>query len=459
MRFVCNKSTALSGWFLVIQLVASAQGVPTNWSYADPAADSVAGISLNKAYELLKGKTPHTVVVAVIDNGFDIQHEDLKDIIWTNQKEIPGNGIDDDHNGYIDDIHGWNFRSTRDGSPVADDQLESTRIYARWKNRYDTISPRLLPKDETKQYNTYQKAKAAYLESINHLTDSNAFQYAYNLNYSASKWIGDNPDDPYEHNYGSPFIMATAALSHGTHVAGIIGAVRNNGKGIDGIADHVLIMPLIATTGNGDERDKDIANAIRYAVDNGAKLINMSFSKQLSPYKQVVDEAVRYAEKHEVLIFHAAGNDGVNDDSISYYPIARYENGRKATNFITVGWSRSKFDYRLAHPYSNYGKNTVDLFAPGSDILSTVPFNEYGSKSGSSMSTPCVTGVAAILYAYFPSLPARKVKAFLLASVFKPATMVNRPGSKQSVPFNSLSISGGIVNAYNAVKKAMEEGY
>lgn len=239
-------------------------------------------------------------------------------------------------------------------------------------------------------------------------------------------------------------------------MAGIIAATRNNSKGVDGIADNVRIMPIIATTGPGDERDKDVANGIVYAVNNGARIINMSFSKKYSPYKKLVDSAVRYTELKHVLIIHAAGNDGNNNDTVNYYPIAYYENGHKASNFITVGWSRPLFNYRLAHPYSGYGKNNVDLFAPGSDIFSTIPGNSYDYKSGSSMSTPCVTGVAALLLSYFPSLTAEQVKDILMRSSFKPEIMVNQPsGSKTQVPFSMLSVSGGIVNVYNAIQMAI----
>jgi subtilisin family serine protease len=249
----------------------------------------------------------------------------------------------------------------------------------------------------------------------------------------------------------------TPWLSHGTHVAGIIAAERGNGVGVDGIADHVLIMPIVATTATGDERDKDVANAIRYAVANGARVINMSFSKTLSQYKSVVDDAIRYAEEKDVLIVHAAGNDGEDDDSWPHYPIADYETGGRARNVITVGWSRSKFDERLAHPFSDYGARTVDVFAPGSDIFSTVPDDKYGYKSASSMSAAMVTGVAALLLSYFPRLTAVQAKNIIMSSSFKPTIAVNKPGTKQKVSFRSLSVSGGIVNAHNAVLTALHQ--
>jgi subtilisin family serine protease len=428
--------------------------VARNWPHLDAYADSVAGISLDKAYDLLRGRKSKTIIVAVIDNGFDIDHEDLKDVIWTNTKEIPGNGIDDDHNGYVDDVHGWNFRSDKAGNMIPDEQSSATQMYVAFKDKYNNADTTQLNSIEKKQWAVYQRAKSQYLETIKTSKDSGDIKFAYNINYNSGKLIGDG--EPGNRFYGSPVIKGTAALSHGTHVAGIIAAKRDNGKGVDGIADNVLIMPIIATTGYGDERDKDIANAIHYAVDNGARIINMSFSKKFSPDKQLVDQAIRYAEKKHVLIIHAAGNEGNNIDTANYYPIPYYNDGTKASTVITVGWNRPLFNYRLAHPYSNYGKNNVDIFAPGSDILSTVPGNGYDYKSGSSMSTPVVTGVAALLMSYFPNLPVNEIKDILLKSSFKPNITVNRPDSKIPVPFNSLSVSGGIVNAYNAVKMAME---
>ncbi|MDO3624592.1 S8 family serine peptidase [Mucilaginibacter sp. BT774] len=439
--------------------VPEEDGAPRDWSYMDAMSDSIAGISLYKAYELLKVKKlkPAPVIVAVIDNGFDIGHEDLKGSIWTNTREIPGNGIDDDHNGYVDDVHGWNFRGDKNGHIVDAEQSGATQTYAAFKSKYENADTSHLTDREKKLFSIYKKARAKYFETLKTTKDSVDLKYAYNVDYISAKLIQNDNGQIHNHSYGSAVITSTEALSHGTHVAGIIAAKRNNGKGVDGIADNVRIMPIIATTGPGDERDKDIANGIFYAVNNGARIINMSFSKRYSPYKKLVDSAVQYAELKHVLIIHAAGNDGNNNDTANYYPIAYYQNGHKASNFITVGWSRPLFNYRLAHPYSGYGKNNVDLFAPGSDIFSTVPGDLYDYKSGSSMSTPCVTGVAALLLSYFPDLTAEQVKDILLLSSFKPNIMVNRPGgSKIQVPFSSLSVSGGIVNAHKAVQMAIE---
>ena len=431
--------------------------IQKNWFEKDPNADSIAGISLGKAYHLLKGRKSRTVIVAVIDNGVDIHHEDLKNVIWTNLKEIPDNGIDDDNNGYIDDVHGWNFRGTKDGAIVENEQASSTQFYLAWKSKFEKADTSLLSPEDKNKFAIFINARNVFLENLTS-KDSSDIKFAYNKNYNSSNLIANDSSKSVNRFYGSPYFKLSPNLSHGTHVAGIIAAERNNDKGIDGIADNVLIMPIVATTAGGDERDKDVSNAIYYAVDNGAKIINMSFSKLFSSDKKLVDNAIRYAEKKNVMIIHAAGNDGVDIDSNKnyHYPIAIYEDGHKASNFITVGWSRPLFDYRLAHPNSDYGKKNVDLFAPGSDIFSTVPNNGYDFKSGSSMSAPVVSGVAALLFSYFPSLSLKQIKEILLKSTFKPNQIVNKPQTKTSIRFDSLSVSGGIVNAYNAVKMAIE---
>ena len=436
----------------------SAKANAKDWLALDPKADSIAGISLYKAYALLKTKSSQTIIVAVIDNGVDIEHEDLKNVIWTNKREIRNNGIDDDHNGYIDDVHGWNFRGSKDGTIICNEQAGATQIYLAWKNRFENANINSLDPTQKKELSIYSKAKKEYLDKINTSNDSTELNYSYNINYNSGKLIANDSDSPNNHFYGSPYFKLPPDVNHGTYVSGIIAAKRNNHIGTNGIADNVLIMPVVASTQVGDERDKDVANAIHYAVDNGARIINISFSKVYSTNKKLLDEAIQYAEKKKVLIIHCAGNDGVNTDSFYnyHYPIALYDNGKKANNFITVGWNRPLFDYRLAHPNSGYGKKSVDLFAPGSDIYTTAPHNEYDFRAGSSMSTPCVTGVAALLLSYFPDLSIIQVKDILLKSTFKPKQKINKPGTKIQVPFNTLSASGGILNAYNAVQMAIQ---
>ena len=435
---------------------SSKQPIQRDWFKQDPKDDSIAGISLTKAYALLKDRKSETVIVAVIDNGVDIEHKNLKDIIWTNKKEIPDNGIDDDDNGYIDDVHGWNFRGTSDGTIIEKEQSASTQFYNACKNKFKNVDTDGLTLFEKKNYAIYIRAKKDYLDKQSS-KDSIDNRYVYNINYHSYLLIANDDSSDANKFYGSAKFKLSTNTSHGTHVSGIIAAQRNNNVGIDGIADNVLIMPIVATTVGGDERDKDVANAIIYAVNNGAQIINMSFSKLFSSDKSMVDKAIEYAEKKNVLIIHAAGNDGEDIDSETnyHYPMAIYDNGIRAGNVITVGWSRALFDYRLAHPYSDYGKINVDVFAPGSDIYSTVPNNNYDFKSGSSMAAPMVTGVAALLLSYFPSLTPEEIKEILLRSSFKPNQIVNKPQTTTQVPFNSLSVSGGIVNAYNAVRLAM----
>ena len=513
---------------------------PFNWPYLDPKTDSVAGISLYRAYELLKGKPSVPVVVGVLDSGVDIAHEDLRSVIWTNPKEVPGNNLDDDRNGYVDDMNGWNFMGAPDGTTSAYGQPEITQTYVLLKNKYDTADPRKIPAREKRRYDTYQLAKKQFLQryqanrptykafadtsnfwrvarqlqtrlpdtttsasAIQHvdvgtdtvattirtlLADAYLPQYGpfgnyltlvhknwprftqllggeamigYNPDYQPRKAIGDNPADLNERYYGSPRMLigqSQELAMHGSHVAGIIAAKRDNGRGMDGVADNVRIMPVSVVPANGDERDKDIANGIRYAVENGAKVINMSFGKRLSPFKEQIDAAIRFAEEHDVLIVHAAGNNGENYDSLPAYPSAQYVNGQTARNVLTVGNSTWQLTEDLPSRSSNYGVKTVDLFAPGTAILSTLPNNHYASLSGTSMAAPMTAGVAALLRSYFPTLTAVQVKEILIKSAYKPAITVRRPGrSSQTVPFSQLSQSGGVLNVYNAVKMVLSE--
>jgi cell wall-associated protease len=277
--------------------------------------------------------------------------------------------------------------------------------------------------------------------------------YDYNLDYKPRETVGDHPEIPFEKMYGAGFLQNPTAgeNEHGTHVAGIIGAARGNGKGVEGIAGHVRIMTLGAVPQSGDERDKDVANCIRYAADNGARIINMSFAKKMSAHRQTVEEAIRYAEKKGVLFFHAAGNAGLNRDTADEYPTKTYLDGTQCSTWIEVGNSAPGLGSGLVNPSSSYGKKTVDLFAPGTDIYSTLPGNQYASFSGTSMASPVAAGIAALIWSHFPSLTAAEVKQVLLESVYKPDLKVSVPGSRKEAHFSELSRSGGIVNARNAV--------
>jgi subtilisin family serine protease len=490
---------------------------PRNWQLLDEATNHVPGISAERAMrELLAGRQPaRTVLVAVIDGGIDTAHVDLRDVLWRNPKDAPGNGADDDKNGYVDDLYGWNFIGGKSGD-VHYDTFEVTRLYG-WctnagpspgpvppdeKSRCDEISrdyektrnetqqnlaqfeqvdavlQQVLPileqavgTDSLTRENVsaikgssqqLEQAKAIYLrlaalgitpkDVADAKTEYEArMKYALNPAYSPRTIVGDDYSNDAQRGYGNADVMGPDA-KHGTHVAGIIGAVRNNGVGIDGIAPAVRVM-MVRAVPDGDERDKDIANAIRYAVDNGAQIINMSFGKAYSPQKAVVDSAVRYADARGVLMVHAAGNDAANSDAKPSFPTPNYLGGGRAQNWIEVGASSWKMADSLVAPFSNYSHTLVDVFAPGVDILSTVP-GGYEKDSGTSMASPVVVGLAALLMDYFPSLTASEVKRIILASAVRHTDqMVQRPGGG-TARFGELSVTGGIVNAYQAVKMA-----
>ncbi|MEP6491474.1 MAG: S8 family peptidase [bacterium] len=501
---------------------------PRNWQLLDESSDHVPGIASERAMrELLAGKSPkHTTLVAIIDNGIDTAHADLRANLWVNPKEVAGNAKDDDNNGYVDDIHGWNFIGGQDGKDVRFDTFEVTRQYAACHNQpgaggqpaiTDAARCKQIDLDYTKQQtdikknvDTYRQisgvmeqiipvlknairqdplnmgsdslttervkalrpksaditqARAIYLDLDSQGATPAAIQdgltslegqlkYALNPAFNPRTIVGDNYNDPTERKYGNADLMGPDA-KHGTHVAGIIGAVRGNGVGVDGIAPAVKFM-MLRTVPDGDERDKDVANAIRYAVDNGAQIISMSFGKAYSPYKAAVDDAVKYADSKGVLMVHAAGNDGADLSKGRNFPSTTYLSGGRPANWIEVGASSWKGGENLAANFSNYGKEQVDVFAPGVDILSTVPGNQYERDSGTSMAAPVVTGLAALLMDYYPNLTASDVKRIIMTSVSRHADqMVTKPGSETSkVNFGSLSVTGGIVNAYNAVKMA-----
>jgi len=501
-------------------LNAQTAALKANWQNLDLKTDSVFGISTEKAYtELLKGKKHVTVIVAVIDEGVDINHEDLKGVIWTNPKEIAGNHIDDDKNGYVDDLHGWNFEGGPKGN-VQYETYEYVRLIRFEKPKYENADSTKLSAAELVKYHDYLKMKVKLAKAIkvaeegkrlmtktyllrdtllmdmnnnnptvadfkiykpkndqksivNYVINNykgNDFasdwkkmldesmkyyqsqrDYSLNINYDPRSIVGDNPNDDNEHYYGNNDVTGPDA-HHGTHVAGIIGAVRDNNIGINGVANDVMIMPVRASL-DGDEHDKDVANAIRYAADNGAKVINMSFAKDYSWDKKVVDDAVKYAVSKDVLIVHGAGNDNADRDKIKNYPNKIYDDSSgMAPTWIEVGASGSKDGEFLKAGFSSYGKINVDVFAPGVDIYSTTPNSTYGDKSGTSMASPMVAGLAALIRTYYPKLTAIQVKEIILNSVAKVNHDITIHGKK--VPFADICVSGGIVNAYNALKLA-----
>jgi cell wall-associated protease len=515
---------------LFLSLNVSAQEAPKNWHQLDLQADTYYGISLNNAYNFVKGKKSKTVVVATIDSGIDTAQNDLKSILWVNAKEISGNGKDDDKNGFVDDVHGWDFLGGPGGKVNYTETTEEIREYARLKPKYGAVT--VAPAGSEKEFEYWLKVKAThdatlekstmeagqisqmmnalmatsgYIKRELKLSPSGTFnkadlnkitntandtimqskgvwlqmfeqaegdngkvlkevaQYMEKLNNdinpdleSRKRIVGDNPDVRDGKPYGNNILKAPDA-SHGTGVAGLIGAVRDNGYGVDGVADNVRIMAIKAVP-NGDEYDKDIANAIRYAVDNGAKIVNMSFGKKLSPHKDWVDEAFKYAASKDVLLVQASGNDGQDMDVKPQYPNDIFADGSStdAANVICVGASGAKIGDDLAATFSNYGKKNVDVFAPGAKVTSVDTDAEFNTADGTSFASPIVAGVAALVLEYYPTLSAKQLKQVILESATPlTGTMVLKPGSKiEKVDFTTLSKTGGIVNAYKALQIA-----
>lgn len=532
-----NIKIAVYAFFLAITPYVSSAQVktpPPNWFNLDYEEDGVMGISTEKAYrELLQGKKSSPVIVAVIDGGVDIHHEDLKDIIWINEKDSASTGTDEDENGYINDKYGWNFLGNPNGENVHYDNLEMTRLLRKLEPKYASVLPSTpMGEVERREFNEYQRMMADYAaktqeansgqynyiamkritdtilaridvenptlsdfdnyksrddmerqlikiirselkdepdfskfyeqleDGIKHFT--NQVKYHLNQNFDPRPIVGDDYENSRERYYGNPDVVGPDA-EHGTHVAGIIGAVRDNDIGINGVADHVRIM-VLRTVPDGDEHDKDVANSILYAVENGAKVINMSFGKGYAKDKQVVDDAVRFAMENDVLLIHAAGNDGQNNDVIPNFPNRNYVdslgiNKGVADAWIEVGASQWDNDSDLVASFSNHGRRSVDVFAPGVKIYSTMPGNTYKDQRGTSMAAPVVAGVAALIRSYYPELSALEVKRAIMQSVTRVDQRVKvrgEDGRTTRVSMDSLCVTGGVVNAYKALQLAEE---
>ena len=493
------------------------------------------GMNTDKAYKtILKDKTSEAVIVAIIDSGVDTLHEDLQGQLWVNEDEIPGNGIDDDGNGYIDDVHGWSFLGNPNGENVNDETFDLVRIYRDLAPLFEDENSE---EGTAEQFELYEQIKEEIEENVSSAEESIA-QYSqlldnmgkieealkaalgvevltqeivgknlkkikdeqlkqlaslylvqdqikgaveyyegqvntyYNVEFDPRGIVGDDPTDINDWQYGTPDCQGPDAL-HGTHVAGIVGAVRGNGLGGDGVAANVQLMSVRAVP-NGDERDKDIALAIRYAVDNGAQVINMSFGKAYSRFPQMVYDAIRYAEEKGVLLVHAAGNDHKNIDEEPNFPTENYDfQDSPFTNVITIGASTRYMD-RIPASFSNYGME-VDVFAPGYEIYNTIPEkDQYKTLQGTSMAAPMVAGVAALLKSYYPHLTMIQIKEIIIASAtdFSQA-MVVMPGAQQEpigkkgammyaesayVAFGTLSETGKVVNVLKACELAETYG-
>lgn len=498
--------------------------VAVSWHHLDPVEDSVLGISTVKAYEFLKNKQSKPVVVAVIDNGADINHEDLKGNIWVNEDEIPGNGIDDDKNGYIDDIHGWNFLGNPGGENMKYETLVVTRYYKLLHEKYANKSKKDIAWKERKAFQFYLQVKKEYQrelvqeqnmkgtyallierykeaaailddyfkgtnysqENIDTIQiDSAAIQWAKNvmvwansMAYNSDKLqkkvneidkklesrlnpdynkraeiVGDNPANIKDSIYGNNKVNAKGPY-HGTGVAGIIGAEHNN-TGVSGIARNVKLM-ILRVVPNGDERDKDVALAIKYAVRNGADIINCSFAKDYMMHPDFIYSAMREAAQNDVLIIHAAGNESRNTDKKPAYPNGFYEKRKRAPNWMNVGAINKKDNDQLLAYFSNYGRKSVDVFAPGSGLRTTVLNNGYEKLSGTSIASPVAAGVAAVLKSYYPNLTAAQIREIIIESAYQPKTkrFYVPSGKKYKKKLKRISIAGGVVNLYNAVKLA-----
>lgn len=517
------------------------------WCQKDFSSTNLPGISLEKAIANLSKLSPHKeVIVATIDNLIDTNHEDLKDAIWMNKNEIPNNGIDDDHNGYVDDDHGWNFLGTKSGNYIVWGNFEYTRFIRKYEPIFRDKNPKDISANDLAKYNEYRRAltfqdkwyryysnwekslkyrfltyqagkdtlkyffpKEDYtikdLDSLfnkyktndksfkqrrdtedkdlaslilsmkNHYeTDGGSyekFEDKYkqidsitnkNLNvaYNERLWI-DGDKEELKEGYGNgnvnPKIEGIRSNnSHNTKVSSIIAANRKNNIGIQGFSDNIKIMPL-SISPSGDENDKDIAMAIRYAVDNGAKVINMSFAKEFSLHPEWVTIALQYAEKHNVLVVHAASNDSSDNDINPVYPNDYLYDDKPevCSNFINVGSTSKRLDSTFVSSFSNYGKKNVDLFAPGEDIYTAIPDNKYDFDSGTSLAAPMVSGTAALLWLYYPKLTVQQVKQIILDSGTPYDLDVIVPGTKdKKVKFSELSKSGKVLNVYNAMQMA-----
>ena len=528
------KGTFLSTSFLAVR--------PENWFNLSPV-DGAEGVRTEETYKAFGMPQSEDIVVAVIDSGVDVNHEDLQGKIWINEDEIANDGIDNDGNGYVDDVFGWNFIGGSNGmakivvdsslqngirlekglesAQVDADTLEITRELIRMKQikaSLAAVGRKLDAKDaeylaglesevtgaveEAKQVvttytarlKTYKAAEAVLktagvstmsleairaLESsdpavveakktmiqllstnntearLNRILDSysSQLQYHYNEKFNPRTIVGDNYYDLEEKSYGNSDVIGPDS-HHGTHVAGIIAATRDNNLGIKGVATNVKIM-AVRVVPNGDERDKDVANGIRYAVDNGAKIINMSFGKAYSPFKsELVDAAVKYAEEKGVLLVHAAGNSNQNNDTERNFP-NRYNAADKTEfkNWLEIGASSFEKGAGLPATFSNYGKKSVDFFAPGVDILSAVPDNKYDTYSGTSMASPAAAGVASLLLSYEPSMDAEAVRSLMIETSRRyPGLKVNLPGTQNKVRFSDLSVYGSITDVFEATK-------
>ena len=510
------------------------------WYHKDFSTTNVYGVNTDNAYKFLesKGLKPRTVVVGVLDSGVEVDHPGLINNMWKNPNEIPNNGIDDDKNGYVDDIYGWNFIGGKTADVDADN-LEVTRMVKKYQPIFegtDSAKNRANQAKMPEEYAIYQKSKKLYdekgseakqyyhyfsgfnnaipsivktlngktltkanlaaikpasqedsrnLQILNSLVqdagnvgktpkeveellrkeiegalkhyESQATKH-YNLDFDPrAEIVGDNYDNYNEKHYGNNHYEGPDA-SHGTHVSGIIAGLPHGNEAQYGVAHKVAKIMTVRAVPDGDERDKDVANAIRYAVDNGAKILNMSFGKAVSPGKKHVWDAMKYAEKKGVLLVKAAGNDNQNIGENEYFPtnfMKQSDEKPFVSNMIVVGASTNN-SQNLRARFSNYNGKMVDVFAPGQEIYSTVPDAKYEYLQGTSMASPVVAGAAAVLWAYMPSLTPQQIKEALVKTVNKSTVNAN---VNPNANFDQISVAGGVIDLYKAAQYAYDNFY
>ena len=510
------------------------------WYHKDFSTTNVYGVNTDNAYKFLesKGLKPRTIVVGVLDSGVEVDHPGLINNMWKNPNEIPNNGIDDDKNGYVDDIYGWNFIGGKTADVDADN-LEVTRMVKKYQPIFegtDSAKNRANQAKMPEEYAIYQKSKKLYdekgseakqyyhyfsgfnnaipsivktlngktltkanlatikpasqedsrnLQILNSLVqdagnvgktpkeveellrkeiegalkhyESQATKH-YNLDFDPrAEIVGDNYDNYNEKHYGNNHYEGPDA-SHGTHVSGIIAGLPHGNEAQYGVAHKVAKIMTVRAVPDGDERDKDVANAIRYAVDNGAKILNMSFGKAVSPGKKHVWDAMKYAEKKGVLLVKAAGNENQNIGENEYFPtnfMKQSDEKPFVSNMIVVGASTNN-SQNLRARFSNYNGKMVDVFAPGQEIYSTVPDAKYEYLQGTSMASPVVAGAAAVLWAYMPSLTPQQIKEALVKTVNKSTVNANVDSNAN---FDQISVAGGVIDLYKAAQYAYDNFY
>ena len=510
------------------------------WYHKDFSTTNVYGVNTDNAYKFLesKGLKPRTIVVGVLDSGVEVDHPGLINNMWKNPNEIPNNGIDDDKNGYVDDIYGWNFIGGKTADVDADN-LEVTRMVKKYQPIFEGTDSAKNKANQAKmpeEYAMYQKSKKLFdekgseakqyyhyfsgfnnaipsivktlngktltkanlaaikpasqedsrnLQILNSLVqdagnvgktpkeveellrkeiegalkhyESQATKH-YNLDFDPrAEIVGDNYDNYNEKHYGNNHYEGPDA-SHGTHVSGIIAGLPHGNEVQYGVAHKVAKIMTVRAVPDGDERDKDVANAIRYAVDNGAKILNMSFGKAVSPGKKHVWDAMKYAEKKGVLLVKAAGNENQNIGENEYFPtnfMKQSDEKPFVSNMIVVGASTNN-SQNLRARFSNYNGKMVDVFAPGQEIYSTVPDAKYEYLQGTSMASPVVAGAAAVLWAYMPSLTPQQIKEALVKTVNKSTVNANVDSSAN---FDQISVAGGVIDLYKAAQYAYDNFY